>query len=155
MKYKIGDKVRIIDLLHSHGFKIGEIVVISDTVKNGINPYMATGEFGEFWYVSDKEIELIEPESHPNHSQSLASDLNIDLNAEPDMVNHPPHYANKTPETIQMIRAVLTKEEFIGYCKGQILKYRDRAHDKGNLEQDMAKAKFYYDLLEEVSNERD
>ena len=72
-----------------------------------------------------------------------------------DMVNHPPHYANKTPETIQMIRAVLTKEEFIGYCKGQILKYRDRAHDKGNLEQDMAKAKFYYDLLEEVRDERD
>jgi len=64
-----------------------------------------------------------------------------------DMVNHPPHYANKTPETIDMIRAVLTKEEFIGGLKWQILKYRDRAHDKGELERDMAKAKFYYDLL--------
>ena len=104
-------------------------------------------------YTKPEPSQSVKPESLTNHSQSLASDLNIDLNAEPDMVNHPPHYANKDPETIQMIRAVLTKEEFIGYCKGQILKYRDRAHDKGNLEQDMAKAKFYYDLLEEVRNE--
>ena len=70
------------------------------------------------------------------------------------MVNHPPHYANKDPETINMIRAVLTEEEFIGGLKWQILKYRDRAHDKGNYEQDMAKAKFYYDLLQEVTERR-
>lgn len=86
-----------------------------------------------------------------NGDEIKVIDLKIE---EPDMVNHPPHYANKNPETIEMIRAVLTKKEFIGYCKGQILKYRDRAHDKGNLEQDMAKAKFYYDLLMEVSNEQ-
>ena len=68
---------------------------------------------------------------------------------EPDMVNHPPHYANKDPETIKMIEAILPPVEFIGGLKWQILKYRDRAGDKWDKEEDLKKAKFYYDHLED------
>lgn len=68
---------------------------------------------------------------------------------EVDMVNHPPHYANKEPETIKMIEAILPPLEFIGGLKWQILKYRDRAGDKWDKEEDLKKAKFYYDYLED------
>lgn len=67
-----------------------------------------------------------------------------------DMVNHPPHYNHGGIESIDVIRMCLTKKEFKGYLKGQVLKYRERAPYKGNQEQDYAKAKFYYDMLMEM-----
>jgi hypothetical protein len=73
---------------------------------------------------------------------------------EPDMVNHPPHYADKDPETIKMIEAVLPPVEFIGGLKWQILKYRDRAGDKWDKEEDLKKAKFYYDYLEDYKRRK-
>ena len=68
---------------------------------------------------------------------------------EPDMVNHPPHYQIGGIETFDIIRTMLTKEELIGYLKGQILKYRERAAYKGHQEEDWAKARWYYEKLQE------
>ena len=65
-----------------------------------------------------------------------------------DLVNKPNHYNIGGIETIDIIKAMLTEEEFKGYLKGNILKYRERAEHKGNTEQDYAKAKKYYDWLE-------
>lgn len=59
-----------------------------------------------------------------------------------DNVHHPAHYANKSIETIDFIRDTLTPEEFIGYCKGNILKYISREKHKGGLE-DLEKAAVY------------
>lgn len=66
-----------------------------------------------------------------------------------DPVNHPDHYNKGGIETLDIIKMCLTEEEYKGYLKGNILKYRERAQFKGNPEQDYAKAKFYYDELEE------
>ena len=71
-----------------------------------------------------------------------------------DMVNHPPHYKHGDIETLDVIRMSLTKKEFIGYLKGNVLKYRERATFKGNQEQDYAKAKFYYDRYVEEKDKR-
>ena len=68
-----------------------------------------------------------------------------------DMVNHPPHYQHGGIETFEVIKTMLTREELIGYLKGQILKYRERAMFKGNPEQDYDKARWYYDRLKEVT----
>lgn len=65
-----------------------------------------------------------------------------------DPVNHPDHYNKGGIETLDIIKMCLTEEEYRGYLKGNILKYRERAQFKGNPEQDYAKAKFYYDELE-------
>ena len=65
-----------------------------------------------------------------------------------DLVNHPSHYNQGGIETLDIIKMSLTKEEYKGYLKGNVLKYRERAQFKGNAEQDYAKAKFYFDELE-------
>lgn len=147
MKYKVGDKV-----LYTCGDGLSDPVHAKITRLTDATsyPYRIDYEYNGAVIedlASDKELSPLEPEQLRQREQFFTD-------GEPDMVNHPPHYANKDPETINMIRAVLTEEEFIGGLKWQILKYRDRAHDKGSYEQDMAKAKFYYDLLQEVTERR-
>lgn len=66
-----------------------------------------------------------------------------------DPVNHPSHYNQGGIETLDLIRLYLTPEEYKGYLKGNIIKYRERSQFKGNAEQDYAKAKFYYDEVAE------
>lgn len=68
-----------------------------------------------------------------------------------DLVNHPSHYNQGGIETLDIIKMCLTEEEYKGYLKGNVLKYRERSQFKGNPEQDYAKAKFYFDELEEQS----
>ena len=65
----------------------------------------------------------------------------------PDMVNAPPHYMQGGIETINLIRAVLTPEQFRGYLLGTIIAYRERAPYKGSTEQDYAKAYKYWEWL--------
>ena len=60
-----------------------------------------------------------------------------------DNVKHPSHYTYGGIETIDYIRAKLTPEEFIGYCKGNALKYISRAGKKGDASEDLAKAAVY------------
>lgn len=58
-----------------------------------------------------------------------------------DSVRHPSHYRIMGTEVIDLIHDNLTPEEFRGYCKGNILKYRLRAGHKGDATEDIAKAK--------------
>lgn len=68
-----------------------------------------------------------------------------------DIVNNPNHYkGNKGIETIDFIENVLTKEELIGYLRGNVIKYQSRANLKGRKEEDLKKAKWYSDKLVEV-----
>lgn len=72
---------------------------------------------------------------------------------ESDPVNHPDHYCKGGLETIEVIKMLLTPEEFKGYLKGNMIKYRERHPYKGNPEQDLAKAKWYSDKLKEEFDE--
>lgn len=68
-----------------------------------------------------------------------------------DPVNKPKHYqlfADGT-QAIDIIKASLTPEEFAGYCKGNALKYRLRAGNKDKLQQDIDKADWYANKLDE------
>lgn len=62
-----------------------------------------------------------------------------------DMVNNPSHYTSGGIETIDFIRAKLTPDEFVGYCKGNVIKYLARSNYKGGLE-DLRKAGKYIDF---------
>lgn len=57
MRFKIGDKVRIIDEIIGHEFEIGEEVTITDS-DDGHQDYMATNGINEF-YVCDEELEEV------------------------------------------------------------------------------------------------
>lgn len=60
-----------------------------------------------------------------------------------DPVTEPVQYHIGGIETIDIMRIVLTREEFKGYLKGNIIKYRERAMHKGKPEEDWAKAREY------------
>lgn len=64
-------------------------------------------------------------------------------------VNHPAHYGGEgSPyETIKVLEAKLTRDEFIGFCKGSAIKYLDRANHKNVPIQDYKKAEWYLKRL--------
>lgn len=73
----------------------------------------------------------------------------------PDMVNHPPHYADTDNgiECIDAIRAALGREQFIGFLRGQVIKYQWRLGKKGDGVEDNQKAVWYAQKLDEVLHE--
>ena len=72
---------------------------------------------------------------------------------EHDDVESPKHYMLfPGMEAIDVIQKALTPDEFIGFCKGNALKYRLRAGDKGPAEKCIAKAHWYQDYLRNLSD---
>lgn len=69
-----------------------------------------------------------------------------------DMVNSPPHYKHGGIETIDFIKAKLTKEEYRGYLKGNVLKYASRAGHKGSATEDAGKMAWYAQRLAELGD---
>ena len=85
-----------------------------------------------------------EPEVTPTDDQPSADAI--------EGVTKPSHYMLFDDiEAIEVIARSMTREQFKGYCFGNILKYRLRAGKKSELaylEKDMAKAGFYGELYE-------
>jgi hypothetical protein len=67
-----------------------------------------------------------------------------------DPVNHPAHYMQGGIECIEAIKAALGQEGFKAYCRGNVIKYLWRTEFK-NKTQDLQKAKWYLDRLNEES----
>lgn len=65
-------------------------------------------------------------------------------------VNHPNHYTKGGIECINAIKASMTSDGFMDYCKGNIIKYIWRWRDKGGIE-DLQKTKVYLDWLIEAA----
>ena len=74
--------------------------------------------------------------------------------ADNDVVNHPPHYNNGKIECIEAIEAMLSHEEFVGYLRGNSLKYRWRFRYKNGI-QDLDKATWYEAKLNQVLLNKD
>ena len=72
-----------------------------------------------------------------------------DFVSKTEAVNHPAHYGGKDNpyETIKVLRARLTREEFIGAMKFQVYKYNDRALMKDDELENYEKAAFYQNYL--------
>ena len=72
-----------------------------------------------------------------------------------DVVNSPRHYNQGGIECIDSIQAMLTREEFIGYLRGNSHKYRWRFRYKNGIE-DLKKAEWYENkLLNTLEGEQD
>ena len=68
-----------------------------------------------------------------------------------DQVNHPAHYTAGAVECIDAIEASMTPIAFLGYCKGNALKYIWRYEQKGSVES-LRKAIWYLNKLIEVES---
>ena len=71
-----------------------------------------------------------------------------------DVVNKPKHYNQGTIECIDAIEAMLTHEEFVGYLRGNSLKYRWRFSYKNGTE-DLLKAQWYERKILKVLEDKD
>ena len=71
-----------------------------------------------------------------------------------DAVNSPEHYNMLDIEAINLIEMSMTKEEFLGYLKGNVLKYIIMYNHKGKAGEDLDKGKWYLDRLRNKINEQ-
>jgi hypothetical protein len=65
---------------------------------------------------------------------------------EKEQVFSPAHYTDGGIETIDFIKAKMSDDELRGYCIGNALKYLSRAGKKGDVLQDLKKARWYLDF---------
>ena len=64
-----------------------------------------------------------------------------------DDINHPDHYMVGGIETIDILKAKMSEEEYHGFLKGNVIKYITRAGIKSSTLNDLLKAQFYLNLL--------
>lgn len=69
-----------------------------------------------------------------------------------DKVNSPPHYTFGGIETIKYIEAKLTRDQYIGYLRGNIIKYVSRLGLKDEDVTDIGKIVWYSTELRRVLN---
>ena len=63
------------------------------------------------------------------------------------------HYLNKTVQPWEAMEAWFSEVEFMGYLKGNVVKYMARCNDKGGLD-DLKKAQHYLNKLVEFINKK-
>ena len=70
-------------------------------------------------------------------------------------VHHPSHYggADNPYEAIKVLEARMTPEEVIGFLKGSVYTYNDRAKYKGNEVEDYEKGLWYQARLAQFAKE--
>ena len=81
-----------------------------------------------------------EPNKHPVFSEEAMAKSY-------DAVNRPEHYNNGGMECIDAIQGMLTHDEYIGYLRGNALKYNWRCRYKGKPIEDLRKARWYEERL--------
>jgi hypothetical protein len=128
-KFKIGDNVLVLSGRGAACHTIGTVGKIIKILDDGILLVHFDG-INEEWYYRLNEIKKI--------------------NKKNDSVNHPSHYTFYKKEVIDIIKDCLTPEEFKGYLKGNLIKYRMRAGLKNDRDEDLKKSNWYQDRLKEI-----
>ena len=94
-------------------------------------------------YLPLQSVALVKEDEKP---EILKGNFDSDF----DPVDRPSHYASGDIECIDAMRAQMTKEEFEGHMKGNVIKYMWRWREKGGVES-LKTAKWYLNkLIEEV-----
>ena len=60
LKYKVGDRVKVVNRFKGHLFKIGDIVTITEEIPDGNPPHYRADSDTDYWWLNDDEIELYE-----------------------------------------------------------------------------------------------
>jgi hypothetical protein len=149
-KFKVGDKVKITEGSDFYGYGgvnnprevIGEVYKTYEGFGEGYFQFKYDVGWANGGYNSYREIDLVLAEEG-----YTPKDIK-----EPDNVNSPSHYGQGEIEAIEYIKDFLTKEEYIGYLRGNIAKYLHRWRFKGKPEEDLKKAQVYLGwLIKEMS----
>lgn len=88
-------------------------------------------------------------EEHYNSKSEVSKTETPNVSCQNDAVKKPSHYdVIEGIQAIELIARSMTKEQFYGYCLGNIMKYRFRVGKKDAIDQDLGKAKQYVELYE-------
>ena len=90
------------------------------------------------------ETDIFEPNKFYHHETDHIKNVSNQIK---DNVNNPSHYNSGAVECIDAIEAMLSEEEYIGYLRGNSLKYRWRFRYKGKPIEDLQKANWYEQRL--------
>tara|TARA_R100001129_G_scaffold124893_1_gene87292 strand:+ start:1865 stop:2323 length:459 start_codon:yes stop_codon:yes gene_type:complete len=90
------------------------------------------------------ETDIFEPNKKYNHQTDHIKNISKQIK---DNVNNPSHYNSGSIECIDAIEAMLSPEEYVGYLRGNSLKYRWRFLYKGKPIEDLQKANWYEQRL--------
>lgn len=160
----ITDWIKFLEFLYDNGFKYiarrgcdyrgiyaFKIKPIATKHEDGDATYRLPGEPDKQFYVYINEeisgFDLVEPGECVEIANLLASKQEVDA------VNHPKHYQLPSErESIDVMREILTEEEFRGWCKGNALKYIFREGKKDDAVQDIKKAGKFLEFLTENNN---
>lgn len=112
--------------------------------------YVKDKNTGEIFAYIDKEENgfKIKPQYEPCFWGSTKNYEEISELSE-DVVNHPSHYKTGGIETIDYIKAKLSKDQYIGYLTGNCLKYLSRFQHKNGVE-DVKKTAWYLNELKKT-----
>jgi len=94
------------------------------------------------WLDDEEDV----PNDHPLFGETFDVHSSA-VSTKDDMVEHPSHYNNGKVECIEAIEAMLTPDEFVGYLRGNSLKYRWRFRYKKKPIEDLRKARWYEERL--------
>lgn len=84
-------------------------------------------------------------------SKAKKNFLSHNKEPEKDMVHSPSHYMLEDGTEVKMhILALLGKEGFINYAKGNIIKYTARLGKKDNMDQELGKIQEYAQMIRDV-----
>ena len=174
-KFKVGDKaVCKHPVIVSDLFKgtVGVVVDVADFSDLDAEEQIITIDYGgceQTAFVELDGVELVEQQKSPTESTVEPTESGYDLSGYMDWmskatmdelidrindpVNSPKHYGQGSIECIDYIKDVLTVEEYIGYLRGNLIKYHHRYRYKGKPVEDLEKAKVYLEWLIEVTKE--
>ncbi len=129
----------------------GDVVTVKEVLDGARKIIYVLLTEGDIWWSSNFD-------SWDNHFKPYDGEpaMNLgyfnypDIDDTADNVNSPSHYGQGKIEAIDYIKDSLTKEEYIGYLRGNIAKYLHRWRYKNGLE-DLKKAQVYLGwLIQEV-----
>ncbi len=126
MKFNKGDKVKT-------PYGNSEIIYVDEYEDKMPYKIEVEGKY-KFW-CEESKLELIEEKKQEENKEQ---------------VNHPSHYKQGKYETIEKMRLMFGDEAVKTFCKLNAFKYIDRADYKENKEQDLRKAEWYLNYLEEM-----
>lgn len=143
-KFKVGDKVKQ-SYPYAYGFmgKRHTVGTVTDVCPKEYSfdyrvDFSGVSEGYSHWGMLESELELV--------TQRKLIDDYIKAStkaAQPDPVSSPSHYTSGQIECIDYIRSVLSREEFRGWLRGNVIKYQHRYLLKGKPVEDLKKILFY------------
>lgn len=134
----------------------GELYVYAEYKPEiGLASWKATGFSrcaGTGYDTTNWQNSLIERQEVSNRVEQLQS-VEAARQVEKDAVNNPSHYTTGGIECIDAMQAMLSRDEFVGYLRGNIFKYQWRYKHKNGIE-DLKKAQWYANRLIELEQSK-